>query len=167
MHDKLSNGRSYKMLTVLDEYTRQALCVEVKPRMGSAEVLEALYPLLLKHGKPVFIRSDQPLFLLHRTRLRTRGRVRHRIRPAVAKDRENPSHRAQRIRGLDAALSASAIAQSAAAWTFGRRCCGAAAAALTNRPCSRVSSTHRTKVQTQSYGPCRRRGDALCRPIQP
>ena len=58
MHDKLSNGRSYKMLTVLDEYTRQALCVDVKPRMGSAEVLEALYPLLLKHGKPEFIRSD-------------------------------------------------------------------------------------------------------------
>ena len=46
------------MLTVLDEYTRQALCVEVKPRMGSADVLEALYPLLLKHGKPKFIRSD-------------------------------------------------------------------------------------------------------------
>ena len=46
------------MLTVLDEYTRQALCVEVKPRMGSADVLEALYPLLLKHGKPDYIRSD-------------------------------------------------------------------------------------------------------------
>ena len=58
VHDKLSNGRPYKMLTVLDEYTRQALCVEVRPRMGSAEVLEALYPLLLKHGKPEFIRSD-------------------------------------------------------------------------------------------------------------
>jgi len=26
VHDKLSNGRSYKMLTVIDEYTRQALC---------------------------------------------------------------------------------------------------------------------------------------------
>ena len=25
VHDKLGNGRSYKMLTVLDEYTRQAL----------------------------------------------------------------------------------------------------------------------------------------------
>ncbi len=46
------------MLTVLDEYTRQALCVEVKPRMGSADVLEVLYPLLLKHGKPDYIRSD-------------------------------------------------------------------------------------------------------------
>lgn len=58
VHDKLSNGRSYKMLTVLDEYTRQALCVVVSFRMGSAEVLDALYPLLLKHGKPEYIRSD-------------------------------------------------------------------------------------------------------------
>jgi len=46
------------MLTVLDEYSREALCVAVKPRMGNAEVLEALYPLFLKHGKPEFTRSD-------------------------------------------------------------------------------------------------------------
>jgi len=39
VHDKLSSGRPYKMLTVLDEYTRQALCVE-------------------KHDKPEYIRSD-------------------------------------------------------------------------------------------------------------
>ena len=58
MHDKLSNGRSYKMLTVLDEYTRQGLCVAVRTRMGASEVLEELYPLLLKHGKPEYIRSD-------------------------------------------------------------------------------------------------------------
>jgi transposase InsO family protein len=58
VHDKLSNGRPYKMLTVLDEYTREALCVTAKPRMGNVEVLEALYPLFLRHGKPEFIRSD-------------------------------------------------------------------------------------------------------------
>jgi len=46
------------MLTVLDEYTRQALCVTVNTRMGSADVLEAIYPLILKHGKPEYIRSD-------------------------------------------------------------------------------------------------------------
>ena len=58
VHDKLSNGRPYKMLTVLDEYTREALCVAVALNMGSADVLEALYPLLLKRGKPTHIRSD-------------------------------------------------------------------------------------------------------------
>ena len=31
VHDKLSHGRAYKMLTVLNEYTRQAMCVAVKP----------------------------------------------------------------------------------------------------------------------------------------
>ncbi len=58
VHDKLSNGRGYKMLTVLDEYTRQALAVEVRTRMGSEDVLEALYGLFLRHGKPEYLRSD-------------------------------------------------------------------------------------------------------------
>jgi transposase InsO family protein len=58
VHDKLSNGRSNKMLTVLDEYTREALCVAVAAKMAAADVLEALYLLLLKRGKPDYIRSD-------------------------------------------------------------------------------------------------------------
>ena len=58
MHDKLSNGHSYKIFTVLDEYTREALCVAVRPKMNANDVLDALHPLLMKHGKPEFIRSD-------------------------------------------------------------------------------------------------------------
>ena len=58
VHDKLSNGRAYKMLTVMEEYTRQALLVYVADKMSSADVLEVLYPLIIKHGKPEFIRSD-------------------------------------------------------------------------------------------------------------
>lgn len=58
VHDRLSNGTSYKMLTVLDEYTRQALAVSIHRKMGGEDVLEALYPLFLKHGKPDYIRSD-------------------------------------------------------------------------------------------------------------
>jgi putative transposase len=58
VHDKLSNHRPYKMLTVIDEYTREALSVTVSNAMGSCEVLEALYPLLLKRGKPKYLRSD-------------------------------------------------------------------------------------------------------------
>jgi hypothetical protein len=46
------------MLTVLDEYTREALCVTVATKMGSAEVLDALYPLLINRGKPEYVRSD-------------------------------------------------------------------------------------------------------------
>ncbi len=58
VHDKLSNGRRYKMLTVLDEFTRQALAVTVRTKMGAVDDLEALYPLLLKHGTPEHVRSD-------------------------------------------------------------------------------------------------------------
>ncbi len=46
------------MLTILDEYTRQALAVIVRTRMGADDVLEALYPLLPRHGTPEYIRSD-------------------------------------------------------------------------------------------------------------
>lgn len=58
VHDKLSSGRPYKMLPVLDEYTREALSITVRTKMGSAEVLDALYPLLLERGKPEYLRSD-------------------------------------------------------------------------------------------------------------
>lgn len=41
-----------------NRHTREALCVAVKERMDNEEVLEALYPLFLKHDKPEFIRLD-------------------------------------------------------------------------------------------------------------
>ena len=46
------------MLTVLDEYTREALCVAVRSKMTANDVLDALHSVLMKHGKPEFIRSD-------------------------------------------------------------------------------------------------------------
>ena len=46
------------------ENTRQALRVSVATKMGHAEVLDALYPLFLKHGKPEYLRSDnEPEFI--------------------------------------------------------------------------------------------------------
>ena len=47
VRDKPSNGRSYKMLTFLDEYTCQALCVEVRDKMNSDDVIEVIQRLLL------------------------------------------------------------------------------------------------------------------------
>ena len=55
LHDKLSSGRPYKILTVLEECTQQAFCGEAKSKMGLADVLEALYRFLLKRGKPEYI----------------------------------------------------------------------------------------------------------------
>ncbi|MEM6384710.1 MAG: DDE-type integrase/transposase/recombinase [Pseudomonadota bacterium] len=58
VRDKLSNGRSHKMLAVLDAFARQVLAVAVRTKMGADDVLEALYPLLLSQGSPEYIRSD-------------------------------------------------------------------------------------------------------------
>ena len=46
----------------MDEYTCQALTVHVGTKLGSAEVLEALYPLIIKHKKPGHILSNNVLY---------------------------------------------------------------------------------------------------------
>ena len=46
------------MLTVLDEYAREVIAVTVANKMGSSEVLKALYALLLKRRKPGYLRAD-------------------------------------------------------------------------------------------------------------
>ena len=52
------------MLSVMDEYTSQALKVLVGTKFGSVEVLEALYTLIIKHVKPEHTRSDNgPKFM--------------------------------------------------------------------------------------------------------
>ena len=43
---------------MLDEYTREALSVTVASTMGAKDVLDVLYPLILKRGRPDYIRSD-------------------------------------------------------------------------------------------------------------
>ena len=45
------------MLTVLDEYTREALSAAVRSKMSANDVLDTFHPLFIKHGKPEFIRS--------------------------------------------------------------------------------------------------------------
>ena len=59
LHPRQAEQRTtVQVLTLLDEYTREALCVAVAAKMGSAEVLEALCPLLVRRGRPSYIRSD-------------------------------------------------------------------------------------------------------------
>ena len=58
VQDRLLHGRPYKMLTVIDEYTRQCLTVKAQFQMGSQEVLETLGDLFIHHDKPDYVRSD-------------------------------------------------------------------------------------------------------------
>ena len=58
MQDKFGNRPNYKMLTVLDEYIIEALCIAVRPKMNANNLLDVLFDLIVKHGKPQYIRSD-------------------------------------------------------------------------------------------------------------
>ena len=55
---KTHDGRPLKLLTVLDEYTRQCLAINVARRMKGHEVLEVLTELFVRHGPPGHLRSD-------------------------------------------------------------------------------------------------------------
>lgn len=56
--DRTHDGRPVKMLTVVDEYTRECLAIAIRRHMKSIDVQEVLGELFLTHGCPVHIRSD-------------------------------------------------------------------------------------------------------------
>ncbi len=51
-------GRTFRMLTVIDEFTRRCLAIEVARRLRSDDVLQVLAELFVQHGPPDHIRSD-------------------------------------------------------------------------------------------------------------
>lgn len=56
--DKLSNGRTFRVLTVVDDCTREAIGMEVSMSFPASKVVKALDKLTFIHGKPKRIRSD-------------------------------------------------------------------------------------------------------------
>jgi putative transposase len=56
--DRTHDGRPIKMLTVIDEYSRECLAIVVEQRLQSDDVLSCITELFVKHGPPEHIRSD-------------------------------------------------------------------------------------------------------------
>jgi transposase InsO family protein len=52
------DGRAFRMLNVIDEYTRECLAIDVARRLTSDDVLERLADLFVRRGVPEYIRSD-------------------------------------------------------------------------------------------------------------
>ena len=59
MHDQTHDGRAFCMLTLIDEYTRECLAIDVSRRMTSESVLERLSDMFVRRGVPDYIRSDK------------------------------------------------------------------------------------------------------------
>ena len=58
VQDKTRDGRKIRMLTVIDEHSRECLAIETQRRLRSQDVLETVADLFMRHGIPDHIRSD-------------------------------------------------------------------------------------------------------------
>ncbi len=58
VEDKTSDGRTYRMLNIIDEYTRECLLIHVARKITAYHVLEHLADLFIMRGTPEHIRSD-------------------------------------------------------------------------------------------------------------
>ena len=58
MVDRTTNGRAFKILNIIDEYTRECLAIVVRRKITSHEVIDKLFELFILRGIPEHIRSD-------------------------------------------------------------------------------------------------------------
>ena len=58
VHDRCLNGTALKVLTVMDEFAREGLAIEVASSLPSSRVLVILARLFERQGAPQFLRSD-------------------------------------------------------------------------------------------------------------
>lgn len=56
--DRCANGQQIKLLTVVDEYTRESLAIRVATSIRSRAVIEVLSRLIAERGAPQCLRSD-------------------------------------------------------------------------------------------------------------
>ena len=66
MHDQLSDGRSFRLLNVLDDHNREVLGIEIDLSLPSGRVIRALENIMQWRGKPVALRCDNgPEYISH------------------------------------------------------------------------------------------------------
>ncbi len=58
VHGRTRDGRSFRMLAIIDEYTRECLSIDVARQLNHDDVLERLSWLMATRGVPDHIRSD-------------------------------------------------------------------------------------------------------------
>jgi len=58
MSDELYNGQRIRLLTLVDNFTRESLAIEVNPHLGGQKVAEILTLISLERGRPEKIQVD-------------------------------------------------------------------------------------------------------------
>ena len=71
---RTSNGRAVRLLTIIDEYTRECLAIRAQRSIRSSDVIDTLAGLMTARGVPEQIRSDNgPEFTARAVRKRLGG----------------------------------------------------------------------------------------------
>ena len=69
VQDRTHDGKVFRMLCVIDEYTRECLAIRVERKLNSRDVLDTLGELFVAHSPPDHIRSDNgPEFIANALR---------------------------------------------------------------------------------------------------
>ena len=58
VHHRTHDGRAFRTLNVLDEYTRESLAIRVRRKLSSVDVIDVLTDLFIMRGPPAYVRSD-------------------------------------------------------------------------------------------------------------
>lgn len=58
IYDRTENGRALKLFTIVDEYSRQCITLDVSRSFNSEDIINRLSELFVMHGVPEHIRSD-------------------------------------------------------------------------------------------------------------
>lgn len=58
VHCRTDDGKAFRTLNILDEFSRECLTIRVKRRLNSTDVIDALTDLFILRGPPAFVRSD-------------------------------------------------------------------------------------------------------------
>jgi putative transposase len=61
VQDRTHDGRPYRILNIIDEFTKDALMMRAERKLNSTDVVDALTDLFILRGPPAFIRSDNVL----------------------------------------------------------------------------------------------------------
>jgi transposase InsO family protein len=58
VQERTHDGKVFRILSIIDEYSRECLCAKVSRSLRAEDVLKTLTGLFCRYGTPEYIRSD-------------------------------------------------------------------------------------------------------------
>jgi len=58
VHHRTDDGKTFRMLNIHDEHSRECLAIRIKRKLNSTDVVDVLTDLFILRGIPNYIRSE-------------------------------------------------------------------------------------------------------------